>query len=89
MSHSSLLNTSIIPKTAWDSLGGVQILHDFIICEETASKCLPYASSGPTSISEFQRQAGFWNMMVLKCWFLMSPSDIEIKLNILVAHSKF
>jgi hypothetical protein len=31
-------------------LGGVQILHDIIICEETASECLPYASTAPNII---------------------------------------
>jgi hypothetical protein len=35
-----------IPKTAWDSFGGVKILHehDIIICEETTSECFLYAN---------------------------------------------
>ena len=28
-------------------MGGVQILHNIIICEETASECLPYARTVP------------------------------------------
>jgi hypothetical protein len=28
----------------------VQILHDIIICEETASECLPYASTAPNIV---------------------------------------
>jgi hypothetical protein len=28
-------------------LGGVQILHDIIICDETASECLRYAHTAP------------------------------------------
>jgi hypothetical protein len=33
-----------------DCLGGEQILHDIIICEEIASECLPYASPAPKRV---------------------------------------
>jgi hypothetical protein len=72
------------------------MLHDIIICEETASECLPYdrrcsycaQHRADFCIPEFQRLA--FEM----CWFEsanfeMSPPDIEIKLIILFANLKF
>jgi hypothetical protein len=58
----------------------VQILHDFILCEETA-ECLPYASTAPNivQISAFL----ITKDRLLKCIglksadFQMPPSDIE------------
>jgi hypothetical protein len=59
----------------------VKILHDIIICEETASECLPYASIAPNimQISAFL----ITKDRLLKCVgmksadFQMPPSDIE------------
>jgi hypothetical protein len=74
-------------------LGGEQILHDFIIFEETASECLPYASTAPNimQISAFLISKDW----LLKCVglesadFQMPPSDIGLNLNILLANLKF
>jgi len=71
----------------------VQILHDIIICEETASECLPYASTAPNimQISAFLISKDW----LLKCVglesadFQMPPSDIGLNLNILLANLKF
>jgi hypothetical protein len=74
-------------------LGGVQILHDIIICEGAASECLPYASTAPNimQISAFLISKNW----LLKCVglesadFQMPPSDIGLNLNILLANIKF
>ena len=71
----------------------LQILHDIIICEETASECLPYASTAPNimQISAFLISKNW----LLKCVglesadFQMPPSDIGLNLNILLANIKF
>ena len=71
----------------------MQILHDIIICEETASECLPYASTAPNimQISAFLISKDW----LLKCVglesadFQMPPSDIGLNLNILLANLKF
>ena len=63
------------------TLGGVQILHDIIICEETASECLNYASTAPNIV----QMSAFLiaKDRLLKCVglksadFQMPPSDIE------------
>jgi hypothetical protein len=57
------------------------MLHDIIICEETASEFLPYASTAPNiiQISAFLITKDW----LLKCvglksaYFQMPPSDIE------------
>jgi hypothetical protein len=62
-------------------MGGVQILHDIIICEETASECLPYASTAPNivQISAFMISKD----RLLKCVgleradFQVPPSNID------------
>ena len=61
-------------------MGGGQILQNFIICEENASECLPYASTAPkiVQIPAFL----FARDRLLKCVgldiadFQMSYSDI-------------
>jgi hypothetical protein len=77
MSYSSLDSKDNFRKTAWRS---VQIRHDIIICEETASECLPYVYTAPkiVQISAFLNSRDW----LLKCAgfesadFQMSPSDI-------------
>ena len=84
-------------------MGGVQILHDIIICKDNASECLLYVRTAPQIVQIpaflFSRDA------LLKCDsldsadFQMFRSDIGIKLNymlsdeeletILLANSKF
>jgi len=61
-------------------MGGVQILHKFIICKENASECLPYACTAHKIVQIpaflFSRDG------LLKCVdldsadFQMSPSEI-------------
>jgi hypothetical protein len=60
--------------------GGVQILHDIIICEETAPEHLLYVSTAPKIVQTYAfLHARYW---LLKCLnlesadFQMSPSDI-------------
>jgi hypothetical protein len=79
MSHSSLNDRDNIPKTTW-SLGRCANT-DIIICEETSSECLSYASTAPNivQISAFL----ITKDRLLKCVGLKSadfqvpPSDIE------------
>jgi hypothetical protein len=75
------------------------IQDDIIICEETAAECLPYASTSPNSpnimhrlpkfcIPKFQRLA-FEMCSFESADFQMSPSDIAIKLKIILSNLKF
>ena len=67
-------------------MGGVQILHDIIICGETDSECFSYAITAPKIV----QNSAFLNSRdwLLKCVnlekadFEMTPSVIGQKLNI-------
>jgi hypothetical protein len=74
-------------------VGGVQILHDIMICEEIASECISYASTAPNimQISTFLiSKDGLLKCVGLESAdFQMPPSDIGLNLKILLANLKF
>jgi hypothetical protein len=75
VSHSSSNNRDNFPKTAWDVCKYYMSVHDIIICNETASECLQYASSSPNivQISAFLNSRDW----LLK-WFSLESADFQM-----------
>jgi hypothetical protein len=70
----------------------VQILHDIIICEETAPECLPNVCTEPNIMqipASLNSKEGLLKCVVLKVLifnFQMSPSDISLNVFMLLTN---